>query len=98
MTKMERLHRQAKSYKEAYPPGTRILLLNMGSDPYPVEDNMRGTVMTVDDIGTLHCQFDNGRLLGIVPDEDCFRKLTEIELAEEQNDNLDEDMMPVMRL
>lgn len=27
-----------------YPEGTRILLLHMGDDPRPVEDNMRGTV------------------------------------------------------
>ncbi len=33
--------------------------------------------------GTLHCDFDNGRSLGVVPGEDSFRKLTDEELAEE---------------
>lgn len=70
-------------YKEEYPPGTRIMLLRMGDDPQPVEDNTRGTVIVVDDIGTLHCDFDNGRSLGVVPGEDSFRKLTSDELAEE---------------
>lgn len=47
---------------------------------------------------TLHCAFDNGRQLGLIPDEDSFRKLTEEELAEEQADNedMDEDSGPVM--
>lgn|GEM_PF-206859 len=80
----DRLHRQAERYKQSYPPGTRVMLLNMGSDPCPVEDNTRGTVVAVDDIGTVHCAFDNGRALGLVPGEDSFRKLTEEELQQEQ--------------
>ena len=99
MNEWERLHRQAERYKEAYPPGTRVLLLHMGDDPRPVEDNMRGTVRFVDDLGTLHCAFDNGRALGLCPGEDSFRKLTNEELAEEQetqDDGMDEDDSPVM--
>ena len=52
MNEYDRLHRQAQRYKELYPKGTRILLLHMGNDPRPVEDDMRGTVMFVDDILT----------------------------------------------
>lgn len=59
---------------ELYPKGTRILLLHMGNDPRPVEDNMRGTVIAVDDMSTVHCKFDNGRQLGIIPGEDSFRQ------------------------
>ena len=84
MNEWERLYRQAERYKKMYPPGTRIELLSMGSDPRPIESGTRGSVAFVDDIGTLHCHFDNGRQLGIVPGEDTFRKLTEEELAEEQ--------------
>ena len=80
-----------------YPPGTRIMLLGMGNDPNPVESGTRGTVRVVDDIGTLHCDFDNGRSLGVVPGEDSFRKLTDEELAEEQYVDMDEDESgPVM--
>ena len=50
MNEYDRLHRQAQRYKELYPKGTRTLLLHMGNDPRPVEDDMRGTVMFVDDI------------------------------------------------
>lgn len=70
--------------KDNYPPGTRIMLVSMGDDPHPIESNTRGTVKAVDDIGTLHCVFDNGRSLGVVPGKDSFRKLTAEELAEEQ--------------
>ena len=98
MNEWERTHRQTERFKEEYPPGTRILLLHMGDDPRPVEDNMRGTVRFVDDMGTIHCGFDNGRSLGIVPGEDSFRKLTDAELKEELDngeEELDEQMMGI---
>ena len=82
MNQMKR--QQVEYYKEIYPPGTRILLIHMGSDPRPVEDDMKGTVRCVDDMGTIHCDFDNGCRLGIIPREDLFRKLTETELLQEQ--------------
>ena len=91
MNEWDRLHRQAQRYREAYPPGTRIMLLSMGNDPNPVESGTRGTVRAVDDIGTLHCDFDNGRSLGVVPGEDSFRMLTDEELTEEQTAGMDED-------
>ena len=73
------------------------MLLSMGNDPNPVESGTRGTVRAVDDIGTLHCDFDNGRSLGVVPGEDSFRKLTAEELAEEQDmDMTEDDTGPVM--
>lgn len=96
MNRYEAERRFVQRMKDNYPPGTRILLINMGDDPCPVENNTRGTVIAVDDIGTLHCEFDNGRSLGIIPGEDSFRKLTEEELTEEQNENMDEDNSPVM--
>ncbi len=33
-------------HREMYPEGTKFLLLHMGDDPRPVEDDMRGTVIT----------------------------------------------------
>ena len=53
MNEYDRLYRQAQRYREMYPEGTRILLLHMGDDPRPVEDDMRGTVKYVDDMCTL---------------------------------------------
>lgn len=91
MNEFDYLHRQAARYKATYPSGTRVMLLHMGDDPRPIEDNTRGTVVCVDDIGTVHCSFDNGRQLGLVPGEDSFRRLTQEELAEEQAGSMDED-------
>lgn len=97
MNEWDRLHRQAQRYKEIYPPGTRIMLLGMRNDPNPVKSGTRGTVKLVDDIGTLHCDFDNGRSLGVIPGEDSFRMLTDKELSEEQATGMDKDESgPVM--
>lgn len=97
MNKIESERRLAQHMKDSYPPGTRIILLSMGDDPCPVEDNTRGTVRAVDDMGTLHCDFDNGRCLGIVPGVDAFKKLSEEELAEEEN-GINKDNAPVMEM
>ena len=91
MNNWTRLQEQARFYKDQYPPGTRLKLISMGEDIHRVPDNTRGTVKAVDDIGTLHCVFDNGRSLGLVPGEDHFRKLTEAELSEEKERDMDED-------
>ena len=64
-------------YKEHYPAGTRIMLDRMGDDPRPIPAGTKGTVTAVDDIGTLHCKFDNGRMLGICPEVDSFHKIIE---------------------
>ena len=96
MNYKEAEERFTERMKRCYPPGTRIMLLSMGDDPRPVENNTRGTVRVVDDLGTLHCDFDDGRSLGIVPSEDSFRRLTDEELAEEQNNDMADDNAPVM--
>ena len=86
MNKWERLHRQAERYKQSYPPGTRVMLLNM-NDPYsPVESGMRGTVQGVDDAGQILMKWDTGRSLSIIPGEDSFRRLTEEEINQEQQE------------
>ncbi len=79
------MSRIADSVKESYPEGTRIVLIEMGDDPRPIPSNTRGTVDFVDDLATVFCKFDNGRWLGLAYGEDRYRKLTEQELAEENN-------------
>ena len=64
--------------KKKYPLGTRIELISM-NDPYcPVPPGTRGTVQTVDDAGTIHPKFDNGRTLGIIVGEDEFKVLNTV--------------------
>ena len=66
-----------KRMKDTYQPGTRIMLDCMGDDPRPIPPGTKGTVRIVDDMGTVHCDFDNGRYLGLVPGEDFFHAITE---------------------
>ena len=65
-------HNLVKRMKDTYAPGTRIQLDYMGDDPRPIPPGTKGTVRIVDDMGTVHCDFDNGRRLGLVPGEDVF--------------------------
>ena len=63
--------------KNIYLPGTRIELDFMGDDPRPIAPGTRGVVRIVDDMGTVHCDFDNGRRLGLIPGEDVFHAITD---------------------
>lgn len=98
INEVERLTRIAKHIKEEYPSGTRIMLLNMGDDPHPIPSGTRGTVISVDDIGTVHCNFDNGRSLGLAYGEDTYRKLYENELNEENTFSKIEDKEPEIEM
>jgi len=62
--------------REQYPAGTRVELVRM-DDPYNTRlyPGCRGTVMSVDSIGTIHVQWDCGSSLGIVYGEDVCRKV-----------------------
>lgn len=66
---------QIKQLKHDYPSGTRIMLEHMREERNPVPDGTAGTVIVVDDVGTIHCTFDNNRQIGILPDVDIFHKL-----------------------
>ena len=63
--------------RDMYPHGTRIMLDCMGDDPRPIAPGTIGTVYVVDDMGTVHCTFDNGRRLGLIPGEDSFHVIKE---------------------
>lgn len=78
MNDWQKLLAQGERYKYMYPKGTRIELIRMGDDPNPIPDNTKGTVDYVDDIGTVHCTFDNGRRLGLIPGDDRFKKIEEV--------------------
>ena len=84
MNKYDIQRARVENIKRMYPPGTRIELISM-SDPYsPVPSGTKGTVSFVDDIGTIHPKWDNGRSLGVVVGEDEFRKLSQSEIEAEQ--------------
>ena len=62
--------------REAYPVGCRVELVMMG-DPYSTRPCVgdKGTVVCVDDIGTIHVQWDCGSSLGVVYGEDACRRI-----------------------
>ena len=68
-----------KQLKEYYTSGTRVMLIRM-SDPYTnLRQGDQGTVMMVDDIGTIHVSWDNDSTLGVVFGEDECRRIEENE-------------------
>ena len=62
--------------RKEYPSGTRIELIKM-NDPYNTTliPGSKGTVVSVDDIGTIHVAWDCGSSLGVVYGEDICRVL-----------------------
>lgn len=100
MNEWARNRQMAERYRKTHPPGTRIVLLGTSETMQPVPIGMRGTVTFIDDQSQLHMKWDNGRTLAVIPGEDSFRKLTEEELAEEQNkkmvDMIEDDTGPAM--
>lgn len=65
---------KVKMYKESYPKGTRLELIYM-EDSQAVPSGTKGTVVCVDDMGTIHMKWDNGRTLGLIPDVDSFKRI-----------------------
>ena len=65
-----------KRLKEQYPVGCRVELVHM-DDPYNTKlvPGCKGTVKGVDDMGTIHVQWDCGSSLGVADGEDACRKV-----------------------
>lgn len=66
--------------RSQYPAGTRVELTHM-NDPWNtrLHEGCRGTVVTVDDIGTIHVNWDCGSSLGVVYGEDSCKVVTDDE-------------------
>lgn len=60
--------------KNRYHEGTRVELISMNDKQAPPEGT-QGTVVCVDDIGTVHVDWDNGQYLGVIYGEDFIRKI-----------------------
>ena len=60
--------------RERFPQGCRVELLQM-DDPQAPPIGTRGTVIGVDDIGTIHVSWDNGSGLGVAYGEDACRRI-----------------------
>lgn len=60
--------------RKEYPTGARVELISM-DDPYnkKLQPGSKGTVRSVDDMGTIHVRWDCGSSLGVVYGEDSCR-------------------------
>lgn len=57
-------------------PGLRIHLISMDTeDPNPIDSGLEGTIDRVDDMGTIHVNWDDGRRLGVIPGVDDYQIL-----------------------
>lgn len=56
--------------------GVRVRIIEM-IDDYAVPSGTEGTIKFVDDMGTIHVQWDNGSSLGIVPEVDKYEILND---------------------
>ena len=65
-----------RSLRERFPSGCRVELTHM-DDPYNtrLHEGCIGTVIAVDDIGTIHVNWDCGSSLGVVYGEDSCRRI-----------------------
>ena len=64
---------EVQAIKEKYVSGTKIKLLEpMKDEKYSVEVGTLGIVDYVDDIGTIHMNWESGGSLGLIPEVDSF--------------------------
>ena len=63
-----------ENLRRRYPAGTRVALVSM-DDPYTkLQPGDQGTVIAVDDMGTVHIQWSNGSTLGAAYGADVIEK------------------------
>ena len=67
--------RQVEEMRRRYPKGTRIELENM-DDPQAPPIGTKGTVLCVDDTGSIMVAWDNGSHLNVIYGEDRVRKIS----------------------
>ena len=61
---------QVEAIRKQYPVGTKVRMIHM-TDPYdPIRKGTVGTVAYVDDAGSVHMKWENGRTLAFIPGED----------------------------
>lgn len=67
-----------KQIRNEFPKGTRVELVSMDDRQAP-PPGTKGTVIGVDDTGSLLMRWDNGSGLNVVYGEDVVRKISEVQ-------------------
>lgn len=68
------IEKKVERLKALYPPGTKIRLLHMNDIQAPPK-GATGTVLHVDDAGTIHVAWDTGESLGVIDGVDEIEKI-----------------------
>jgi hypothetical protein len=53
----------------------KTILLHEMNDPYPLPTGSRGVIHHIDDLGQFHVNWENGRVLAVIPELDKFEIL-----------------------
>ncbi len=61
--------------RKQYPVGTKIRLISMRNEKYPILPGTIGEVTHIDDMGSIHMKWQNGSSLAIIPEVDSFKVL-----------------------
>ena len=69
-------HKQVEEMRAIYPKGTRIELVKMDDVKAPPVGT-KGTVLCVDDTGSIVVTWDNGSHLNVIYDVDRVRKISD---------------------
>lgn len=72
MSEWDRLRERAKRIKKQYPAGTRVRLVRMDDMQAP-PDGTLGTVVGVDDIGSIMVSWDTGSRLSVTDADECVK-------------------------
>ncbi len=63
---------EVERLRKLYPTGTRIRLISMAEEPYPLPSGSIGEVEMVDDGGNIHMKWECGRGLSLIAGVDIF--------------------------
>ena len=62
-----------ENLRKQYPIGTKIQLISMRDEKYPILPGTIGVVTHIDDMGSIHLKWQNGSSLAIITEVDSFR-------------------------
>lgn len=81
-----------RELRDMYPNGTKIRLLKTMDDMQPIEAGSCGEVDYVDDAGSIHMNWENGRTLALVDEVDKFEIISKPDKIKEQCPKFETDL------